>query len=264
MEGSREVYVRILGILSTVKGVDQWGGSQRRWACSRGGVAPRLREQGKPRHRDGHAHGANTTREDDVDRSVRTTDFERDEARAGNRGGFTFLLVHGLASLLAGALTFVLPVGTAALVFMFQGIVAFPVSLGLERSFGYRMVTRENTLQPLFIQVASIQLLALPAVIVAYALDPLYTPVAFAAVGGAQFLPYTWLQRTPIYGVLAVVVAVSPYLLLGLGASWVFHATGFIIGGALLAASAAVWTTAPRRQAAAGPMVGPLRAGHSR
>ena len=177
---------------------------------------------------------------------VRTTDFERDEARTANRGGFSFLLVHGLTSLVAAVLTFVLPVGTAALIFMFQGLVAFPLSLLLERALGYRMVSRENTLQPLFIQVASIQLLALPAVIVAYSLNPLYTPVAFAAVGGAHFLPYTWLQRTPIYGVLAVVVAVSPWLLLGLGAAWVFHATGFILGTALLVASVAVWTTAPR------------------
>jgi hypothetical protein len=178
--------------------------------------------------------------------SVRTTDFERDEARMANRGGFSFLLVHGLTSLVATVLTFALPVSTAALLFMFQGIVALPLSLLLERALGYRMVSRENTLQPLFIQVASIQLLALPAVIVAYGLNPLYTPVAFAAVGGAHFLPYTWLQRTPVYGFLAVVVAVSPYLLLGLGAEWVFHATGLILGTALLLASAAVWMTAPR------------------
>ena len=117
--------------------------------------------------------------------------FERDEARTANRGGFSFLFVHGLTSLVAAVLTFVLPVGTAALIFMFQGLVAFPPSLLLERALGYRMVSRENTLQPLFIQVASIQLLALPAVIVAYSLNPLYTPVAFAAVGGAHFLPYT-------------------------------------------------------------------------
>ena len=178
--------------------------------------------------------------------SLRTTDFERDEARTANRGGFSFLLVHGLTSLVAAVMTFVLPVGTAALIFMFQGLVAFPLSLLLERALGYRMLSRENTLQPLFIQVASIQLLALPAVIVAYSLNPLYVPVAFAAVGGAHFLPYTWLQRTPIYGVLAVVVAVSPYLLLGLGVVWVFHATGFILGTALLVASAGVWMTAPR------------------
>ena len=178
--------------------------------------------------------------------SIRTTDFERDEARTANRGGFVFLLVHGLASFVAACLTFLLPVETAALIFMFQGIVAFPLSLLVERVLGYGMVSKANTLQPLFIQVASIQLLGLPAVIVAYGLNPLYTPVAFAAVGGAHFLPYTWLQRTPIYGVLAVVVAASPYLLLGLGAEWVFHATGFILGTALLVSSAAVWATAPR------------------
>jgi len=181
--------------------------------------------------------------------TLRTTAYERDEARTANRGGFSFLLMHGLTSLAAGALTFTLPVETAALLFMLQGIVAFPASLLLERAIGYRMVSNTNTLQPLFIQVASIQLLALPAVIVVYALEPLYTPVAFAAVGGAHFLPYAWLQRTPIYGVLAVVIAVLPYslLLLGIEPTVVFHATGFILGASLLLASAAVWVTAPRR-----------------
>jgi hypothetical protein len=180
--------------------------------------------------------------------SVRTTEAERDEARTANRGGFSFLLAHGVTSLVAAGLTFVLPVETAALVFMFQGMAAFPASLGLERVLGYRMVSSDNSLQPLFIMVASIQLLALPAVIVVYSLEPLYTPVAFAAVGGAHFLPYAWLQRTRIYAVLAVVVAVVPYLLLllGLGSRSVFHATGVILGAALLAAAAAVWSTAPR------------------
>lgn len=179
---------------------------------------------------------------------TRTTDQERDEARTANRGGVSFLVAHGIASLVAGALTFALPVETAALLFMFQGMAAFPASLLLERSLGYRMVGRENSLQPLFIQVASIQLLALPAVIVVYSLEPLYTPVAFAAVGGAHFLPYAWLQRTRVYAVLAAVVAVVPYLLLllGLGAAAVFHATGFVIGTALLVAAAAVGMAAPR------------------
>jgi hypothetical protein len=176
-----------------------------------------------------------------------TTTEERDEARTANRGGVAFLLAHGIAALVAGALTFVLPVESAALLFMFQGIVAFPASLLLERALGYRMVGRENSLQPLFIQIASIQLLALPAVIVVYSLEPIYTPVAFAAVGGAHFLPYTWLQRTRIYAVLAVVVAVVPYLLLvlGVGAQTAYHATGFVIGSALLVAAIAMRAAIP-------------------
>lgn len=179
--------------------------------------------------------------------SGRSTVQERDEARTANRGGVSFLCAHGVASLVAGALTFALPVETAALIFMFQGMVAFPASLLLERALGYRMVGGDNSLQPLFIQVASIQLLALPAVIVVYSLEPLYTPVAFAAVGGAHFLPYTWLQRTRIYAVLAAVVAIAPYLLLllGLGSETVYHATGFVIGSALLVAAVGVLATVP-------------------
>ena len=70
---------------------------------------------------------------------------------------------------------------------------------------------------------------------------------AFAAVGGAHFLACTWLQRTRIYAVLAAVVAIAPYLLLllGLSSETVYHATGFVIGSALLVAAIGVLATVP-------------------
>lgn len=178
----------------------------------------------------------------------RSTEVERDEARAANRGGYSFLLVHGSTWLCVAVSTFILSTKTAALLFMFQGLVAFPAALLLERALGYRTLPKHNTLQPLFIQVASMQLLALPAVIVVFNLEPIYTPVAFAAVGGAHFLPYSWLQRTPVYGVLAVTVAIGPWALLvaGVTPGAVFHLTGFLVGAAMLAAALAIWrSTAP-------------------
>ena len=54
---------------------------------------------------------------------------------------------------------------------------------------------------------------ALPAVIVAYSLRPDFVPVAMAAVGGGHFLPYAWLQRTPVYAVLGVVVSLGAFAL---------------------------------------------------
>lgn len=171
----------------------------------------------------------------------RTTLQERDAARFANLGGYTFLVVHGVTFAVAAVLSYALELEMAALVYIFVGIVAFPLSLLLERVQGFRMVGKENSLTPLFIQVASIQLLALPAVIYVFDLDPRLVPAAFAAVAGAHFLPYVWLQRTSIYGVLAVFTSVAPWaLLIALDRETAFHLTGFVIGAGLIAAGVAV------------------------
>jgi len=173
--------------------------------------------------------------------TTRSTFDERDAARSANLGGYTFLVVHGVTFALAGLASFILELETAALVYLFQGLVAFPVSLALERAQGFRMLGKENSLTPLFIQVASIQIVALPAVIYVFELDPRLVPAAFAAVAGAHFLPYVWLQRTRIYGALAVFLALVPWgLLLVLDRDDAFHVTGLVVGAALIVAGVAV------------------------
>lgn len=118
-----------------------------------------------------------------------TFDEIRDEVRLSNRGGFAFLFVHGLTWLAAAGLSRVLPVEQAALVFLFQGVVAFPASLLLEQAMGYRRLSSANPLLPLVIQVAMVQGLALPASIIVFNLDPLLVPATFAATSGGHFLP---------------------------------------------------------------------------
>ena len=59
-------------------------------------------------------------------------------------------------------------------------------------------------------------------------------PVAFAAVVGAHFLPFQWVYQTRIYGVLAIAVAVGPFVLAVLFDHRVLHYTGFFVGGTLL------------------------------
>jgi hypothetical protein len=179
---------------------------------------------------------------------VRSTEIERDESLLANRGGFSFLFVHGLTWIVAAALTFVLPVKAAALVYLFQGFVAFPASLLLERLLGYRTLsTKENSLVSLFVLIAVAQGLALPASIVVFNLDPLYLPVVFAATNGGHFLPYSWLHRTRAYILLAVVAAFGPFALLVVtGPEASFHLTGFLVGGALLATAVVVRIGADR------------------
>lgn len=184
-----------------------------------------------------------------VSAGARGTDRERDECLAANLGGFSFLFVHGVTWAVAAALTFVLPVKPAALVYLFQGMIAFPASLVLERFLGYRTLsTKDNSLVELFVLIAVAQGLALPASIVVYNVDPLYLPVVFAATNGGHFLPYSWLHRTRAYIALAVVAAFGPFLLLiTVGAEATFHLAGFLVGAALLVTAFVVRAGVERR-----------------
>jgi hypothetical protein len=173
----------------------------------------------------------------------RTIDEERDEASAANRGGVAFLLIHGVTWTVAAILTFVLPVEQAALIVLFQGVVAFPASLMLERLLGFRFIAaKDNAVVSLFVLIAMTQGLSLPGSIIVWNLDPLYLPVAFAATNGGHFLPYMWLHRTRAYAVLAVVCALGPFaILLVAGAQSAFHGTGFLVGAVMLAVAAWIW-----------------------
>lgn len=188
----------------------------------------------------------------ELPRSISTED-ERTASLEANRGGFAFLLVHGLTWLVAALLSFVLPVRTASLVYLFQGFVAFPASLAAQRLLGYRTLsTRENSLVWLFVLIAMAQGLALPASIVVFNLDPRYLPIVFAATNGGHFLPYSWLYRTRAYIFLAIAAALGPYALLVVtGPDATFHSAGFLVSAALLATAAYVLPMSARRASAA-------------
>lgn len=176
---------------------------------------------------------------DESRKATTTIDAARDDARMANRGGFSFLLVHGITWTVASVLSFMLPTETAALVYLFQGLLAFPASLALERLLGYRFVKAdENPLIGLFVMIAMIQGLALPASIIAFNLDPLYVPAVFAATSGGHLLPYSWLHRTPAYVAVAIIAALGPFVvLLFAGADSSFHYSGFLIGAVMIVAS---------------------------
>ena len=159
---------------------------------------------------------------------------EREEARRSSGGGFAFLLVNGLAWIVTGLLALVLPARTAALILIWIGLVSTPLSFALQRWLRFPPMSTGNSLTPLLIQVSSVQLLALPAIIIVYALNPLYVPAAFAAVVGGHFLPYIWLQKTRLYGVLAAIVSLAPYLLLLVLGANAFYVTNFVVGVTLV------------------------------
>jgi hypothetical protein len=95
---------------------------------------------------------------------------------------------------------------------------------------------------PLVIQLSLVPTLGLPAVLVTLRFAPAYVPTVFAALVGAHFLPYVWLQRTSIYAVLAAVVSLGPFVLSVILRERAFPWVGILVGftlvvGAFLARS---------------------------
>lgn len=142
------------------------------------------------------------------------------EVSASSAGGAPFLIAFGLTFLITALLSFFIPKPTAALIAMFQGSLALPLALWLERRLGRRRMSPDNPLRALSGQLAMSQNLALPAWIVVYSLNPGAIPVVMAATGAAHFLPYAWLHRTRVYAVLAGALSLGAFALqLGLGAA---------------------------------------------
>jgi len=160
------------------------------------------------------------------------------EVSASSAGGAPFLLAFGATMLVCGALAFWLPVRTAALIALFQGNAALPLAFWLERRLGARRMSADNPLRPLSTQLAMSQIVALPAVIIAFSLNPATVPAALAAVGGGHFLPYAWLQRTRVYFALGLAVSLGA---LALQATLRAAAFPYIF----LYVGAVYWTAAP-------------------
>ena len=99
---------------------------------------------------------------------------------------------------------------------------------------GYVPAAKVDPLLPLALQINFVQVVAFPALLLIWDQKPDYMPAAFAAVVGAHFLPFQWIYRTKIYGILGVVVAVGPFVLVVLSEEKALHYTGFFVGGTLL------------------------------
>jgi hypothetical protein len=142
-------------------------------------------------------------------------DIARDQMWDSSAGGAPFLIAFGTTILLTAVASLVVPPKTAALILLFQGNVALPAAWLLQRRMATATLSTDNPLRPLAIQVAMSQIVGLPAVILVYTFAPWATPAAFASVGGAHFFPYSWLQRTPVYITLGIVISAGSFILTG-------------------------------------------------
>jgi hypothetical protein len=163
------------------------------------------------------------------------------EVSASSAGGAPFLIAYGMTFILTGILSFFLAEETTALIAMFQGVVALPLALWLERRMGWARMSPNNPLRVLSMQLAFSQALALPALIVVFNLNPRAIPVILAGLGGVHFLPYAWLHRTRVYAVLATAISLGAFgLQLVLGPT-AFHMNLLYVGVVYVGAAFAVY-----------------------
>lgn len=161
-------------------------------------------------------------------------DGARQQAILSSMAGFPFLLIYSFVWIAAGALSYVVPSGVAPWVYLLGGVPAAPMAIALERRLGYVRVTGPDLLLPLTLQILFVQIVAIPAVMIVWSVAPNYVPVAFAAVVGGHFLPFQWVYRTRLYGMLGIVVSGGAYLIGALFGEKSIHYTGFFVGATLL------------------------------
>lgn len=170
--------------------------------------------------------------------------------------GAPFLLAFGLAWIVGGILSYVLPPGIAPWIYPILGMPAAAVAIALERRVGYVPAPASDPLLPLALQLLFLQIVAFPAILLVWDATPAYVPVAFAAIVGAHFLPFQWIYKTSLYGILGVLVALGPYVLAVIFREKALHYTGFFVGACLLVGSFAARAHARaawRRAGAAAP-----------
>lgn len=169
-------------------------------------------------------------------RSIMHQDIDtlRSHGIVSSLAGAPFLLVFGVAWIAAGVLTFVVPASIGPWLYPFMGLPAAPIAMLIERRAGYMPAPKPDLLLPLTLQLLFLQLLAFPAILLVWDASPHYMPVAFAAVVGAHFLPFQWVYKTSIYGMLAFVVALGPYALAIVIRQEALHWTGVWVGICLL------------------------------
>ncbi len=164
-----------------------------------------------------------------------------DEVSASSAGGMPFLVCYGITFLVVGISSYFVPRETSALVAMFQGVVALPVALFLERRIRWGKMAVNNPLRKLSVVLAVSQGLAIPFLIVVYNIEPGQIPICLAGLAGVHLLPYGWLQRTSIYIGLAIFVSVGSFLIVVVFKTAAYELILLLIGIAYLAVAPFVY-----------------------
>lgn len=118
--------------------------------------------------------------------------------------GYPILVTGSAFFALLAAVGSLVPQRTLGLVWIFGMMVIFPSGVMLGAFLRIKVMTRDNPLGTLGGLVAAVQAFFIPVFIVVYQFTPQYLPLAVGLLGGAHFLPYSWIYRSRAYIFVAV------------------------------------------------------------
>jgi len=145
---------------------------------------------------------------------VNDVDTYLDALAEVNQRGFGFLAAYGATWLISGLLWRLKGPKVGSYAALFQGMVALPVALALTSFTATGARPEDPTMGQLAVFLATGQLLVLPLAIVLIKRQMHGLAVAtLATTTAVHFVPYTWLYRTPIYAIAAVLIAIVTAIL---------------------------------------------------
>jgi hypothetical protein len=113
--------------------------------------------------------------------------------------GYPILITGSVFFVLLAAIGSFLPQRSLGLVWIFGMMVIFPTGVMLGALLRIKVLTTDNPLGTLGGLVAAVQAFFIPVFIVVYQFTPQYLPLAVGLLGGAHFLPYSWIYRSRAY-----------------------------------------------------------------
>ncbi len=128
-----------------------------------------------------------------------------------NLSGISFLCAYGITWLACAIFWKRASQRTSAYATLFQGLVAFPVAMGLSYLIGAIGQDRPvpDEISTLSIFIGTSQLLGLPFLIFLVVKQQYrLVPYAFAVICSMHFILYSWLYQTPLYIIMAVLISV--------------------------------------------------------
>lgn len=118
--------------------------------------------------------------------------------------GYPILVTGSAFFIVLAAIGNVLPQRTLGLVWIFGMMVIFPTGVMLGALLRINVMTMDNPLGTLGGLVAAVQAFFIPVFIVVYQFTPQYLPLTVGLLGGAHFLPYSWIYRSRSYMFVSV------------------------------------------------------------
>lgn len=136
------------------------------------------------------------------------SELKRDIALQAKKG-IGFIWAGGVYWVAMTGVGYFLSPDTAALLFILGMGIVFPLAFLFSKLVDASVVTSDHPLSSLGGQIAALNGLFLPVIIVVYVHIPVWTPFTMAVLGGAHFLPYGWLYDSTGYVVLSLGVSLG-------------------------------------------------------